>query len=1199
MKLIIVLMTTVFLQISFASEAQKVTLSEKNASLESVLKKIRKQTGYDFFGEIDLLKTAKKVNINVNNISLEDALAYCLYNQNLTYVISNRIIVIRKEKAHLAIQNTNFVQDINIYGKVVDEENKPLAGASITIKRTKKSISTNRNGEYSLKADPSDLIIISYVGYNTREIKIADIKTGIPFLITLQASTSNLQQVEVVNTGYQTLPKERATGSFQTITAKQLEHSTSPDLLKRLEGITTGLDFNNNLFQYPTNSSKFRVPTLNGLTIRGKNNLNTSPSTDPNFVSGQPLVVIDGIASPYTIDKINPNDVESINILQDAASASVWGSRAANGVIVVTTKRGRFQTPTSISFDANLNISEKIDLFYKKVMSTSDFIDAQLAQLNYNYGINGQTVADPVISTPPAFTIAQAAISPVAEIWNSWKRNKINDAEYKSQIDALRNNDIRRDYTKYLLRNTVVQNYNLSASGGINNYAYRLSANYGKTLNNTQQSDADRISVAYNASVKPVKNLSLNAIVTYNQQNRDEQGGTVITGDAFYPYTRLANDSGAPAVVPLAYRKAFQDSLAKKYGNRILDLSFKPLDEMKQSYIKYKNQLLNLNLNAAYKFSPIISASVIYNNAWGLNEQEQLRGQNSFFMRDLINKFTNATTFARVVPLGGLLIPGSGKTNNQTVRAQVNADKNWGDKHQLNAIAGIEGAQTYSDFSSTYLYGYNEQTKQVNNALPFGVATTLLFVDPSVGTAAAIIPYQTTFTDNKIRTFSFYSNAAYTYNKRYTLSASVRSDYSSVFGQGTNQHGATYFSIGGKWDINKEAFYRVSWLPTLGLKATFGYNGNVNTSVTPRPLLSYLATSAVGYRLPYATTNTTASNRDLRPEKAAFFNLAMNFGTKDNRIVGNIEYYIRKTTDLIANALLDPTTGFGSLPHNAADLRSTGVDLSLNSLNLEFNKFNWRSTFLLSYNRVKVTDLYSEKANTIGQQISNNPPYNKGADLSRLYAYRWAGLDPTTGDPMGYIDGKPVRVTGDLTVYNQIANAATSTGRYFGSAVPVYYGSFINTFNYGNFSASLNFMYKLGYYFRRPATDVLRYSQLINSNTVQGEEYARRWQKPGDEQFTNVPSMIFPIVAGGITENRDNFYYNSEINVLKGDHVRLQEINLSYTLRRNIWAIKSPRIYANVNNLGIVWRANKLGVDPDINDYPNPRSYSIGFSASF
>lgn len=1201
MKLIIVLITTAFLQISFATVAQNVTLSEKNTSLEIIFKKIRVQTGYDFFGDIGLLKSAKKINIEVKNVNLVEALNYCFQNQDITYVISNKIIVFRQKNKSLSDIHTKTTLDLNIRGKIFDENGKPLSGATITIKGTNKTTTTDQNGEYSLQVTPSNIILVSYVGYETREIKVSDIKIGTPFLIRLKLNTAKLKQIDVVSTGYQDLPKERATGSFQTITAKQLEHSTSPDLLRRLEGITTGLDFNNNILQYPTNSAKFRAPTIVALTIRGKNNLNSLPNTDPNVVSGQPLVVIDGIPSPYAIDKINPNDVESINILQDAAAASIWGSRAANGVIVIKTKRGKFQTPTSVFFNANVNVTDKMDLFYRKMMSTSDFIDAQLAQLNYN----NLVTPDPVIPDyPDDIAIGQSPLSPVAEIWNTWKNKRINDTQYKTQIDALRNNDIRNDLTKYFLRRAVTQSYNLGVSGGINNYAYYLSAGYDKSINNTINSDADRITVNYSASLKPVKNLSLDAVISYNQQNKNEQGaGTVsLTGDGLYPYSRLVDDNGNPTAVPRAYRQAFIDSLMNKFPNKLLDMSYKPLYDINQGYTKYKNQLMSLNLSASYKINSIFSASAIYSSSWGQDEQNQLKGQNSFYMRDLVNKFTDAFTnpgtLTRIIPVGGFYIPGITKYNNQTLRGQINADKTWADKHELTVILGAEAGQISSNFRNNWLYGYNEQTKTVNNELPFGILHPLLFVDPSVGTGAASIPYGTTFSDFRTRAFSVYSNAAYTYDKRYTVSASFRNDFSSIFGEGTNEHGSPYYSLGGKWTISNEKFYNLAWLPDLQLKATFGYNGNVNATVSPRPLINYSEFSSVGYRLPFASTNN-GSNRELRPEKAAMLNFALSFGTKNNRLNGNIEYYTRKTTDLIAETSLDPSTGFQTLAYNAADLRGTGVDISLNSRNLQLNKFSWNSSFLFSYNRVKVTRLFTSKPNTVLQQISNTPPYNEGADLSRLYAFRWAGLDPETGDPMGYIDGKPVRITGDRTVFNQIANAPSSTAHYFGSAVPVYYGSFRNTFNYENFSASFNFLYKLGYYFRRSNINIVRYSSLFLDNTIQGAEYKDRWQKPGDEKLTNVPSVVFPVIPGGNTEIRDYFYSNSEINVLKGDHIRLQEINLSYTFKKTFWAIKNPRIYANVTNLGIVWRANKYGIDPDINDYPNPRTYGFGLSASF
>lgn len=1192
-------MTTVYLQISLAADAQKITLSEKNTPLEKVFKKIRSQTGYDFFCDIDLLKSAKSVTIQVKDVSLEEALKFCMINQDLTYTINNKIIVIRKKSAIEVDKAKSKSKDLNLQVKVVDDNGIPLPGATILVKRTKKSFITNEKGEYNINIESTDILVVSYIGYKSKEVMASDAKQGIPFIIILSINSGLLKQVEVVSTGYQDLPKERATGSFQVITAKQLEHSTDQNLLKRLEGITTGLNFNNTSFGLPTNSSRVKIPPISALTIRGKNNLQSLPSSDPNQASGQPLVVIDGIASPYSIDKINPNDVESINILQDAAAASIWGSRAANGVIVVKTKKGSYDRPTTVSFNSNFNITDKMDLFYNKYMNISDYVSAQVAQLDFNYSQNPVTIDDPNLAMPQFF------ITPVAEIWNAYKKGNINLDEYNKQLDLLSKNDVRNDLTKYFLRKAITQSYALGIEGGTGKYAYRLSGGFDQNRNNTINSDGNRITVNYTASVKPLKDLELQAIIGYNQQNRNEQAGGntitgAVTGEGLYPYTRLVDDQGNPAVVSRTYRPAFVDLLANTYGNKILDMKWKPLDDINQGYLKYKSQLANINLNASYKFNPIFFGTITYSNAWGQDESTELRGQNSYFMRDLINRFTDPSTFERAIPLGGLYIPNIGKSNNQTLRGQLNANKTWGEKHVLTAIAGADVNQVYNNFRDSWFYGYNEKTLTVNNGLPFGVYKNTLFMDPYTGFPDDLIPYNTGFSDFKTRSISFYSNAAYTYDKRYTLSVSIRDDISSVFGRGTNNHGASYFSVGGSWSINNEKFYKIDWLPNLQLRATFGYNGNVNTTVNPSPLISYTTTSFVGNRLPYANTNDGA-NRLLRPEKASMLNLALSFGTKNNRLSGNIEYYIRKTTDLISLSSLDPSTGFNLLAFNSANLRGSGTDITLNSINLDLGKFSWTSNFLFSTNSVKVTKLFSDKAiTTVEQTLYGSTYFNQGANLSRLYAFRWAGLDPQTGDPMGYIDGKPVKVTGDLDVYNAIATAPLSSAHYFGSSVPVYFGSFRNTFNYGNFSVSANFLYKLGYYFRRNITNLVRYSALFNDNALLGAEYNQRWQKPGDEKTTNVPSLIFPVTGpGGQTEFRDLFYQYADINVLKADHIRLQEINLSYTLKKTNWIIKNPRIYANITNLGIIWRANKQGIDPDISDFPQPKTYSLGLSASF
>lgn len=1204
MKLVIVLMTTVFIQFSIAADAQKITLSAKNVPLEKIFKEIRIQTGYDFFCDLEILKNAKRVDIQLKEASLEQALHSCLRDQGLIYTIDNKIIVITRKKI-IDPGISNLFKEIYLTGKVIDETGQPLPGATITIKRTGKSVVTNEKGVYSIDVEKTDVLIVSYVGYTNREIKVSDSKPGVSFVISLSLSTNKLQQVEVVSTGYQDLPKERATGSFEVISKEQLQHSTNPNLLRRLEGITTSMDFNNQLFNTLTIGQTRQSP-IAGVTIRGKNTLTLGLVLDKFSLSGKVLIVIDGIATPYSIDDINPNDVENITILKDAAAASIWGSRASNGVIVIKSKRGMFNSPAVVSFSSNLSITDKINLFYKKRMSVSDYIDAQVHLYNDMYEANGQIpIEDPNLIQP------QQRMSPVAEIMNDFRIGRLDSLQAVAKLDALRGNDIRRDFDKYLLRKPITQNYSLGISGGSKNFAYRLSGGYDHTINQAVTDGNDRATLNYSTTINPLKNLQLQTIVSYTQQNSHTQPSDYmvraqLNGEGYYPYSRLADDQGNALPLYPEFRRAFLDTLAKNYGDKILDMNYKPLDEMKYSYNKLKSQGLNLNLNANYKISELISASLTYSYNWGLSESTILNDERSYYMRQLINKFTNPpqlpdgysedflngfTPFQRQIPLGGKYSYEPTKTNSQTLRGQINIDKTWNIKHVLSAIAGMDVGQDYSITRGAQYYGYKENGFKSFSELPFGKYIYTLYNDKDYGFNNDIIPgLSQALTFQKSRIYSFYSNAAYTYDRKYTLSGSIRKDASSTFGNTYNTGGTPFFSVGGSWSINNESFYKLSWLPYLQLRATFGYNGNTNTRISSIPTIGYNQGGVTG--LPYANT-TQGSNSKLRPEKSATLNLGLNFGLKNNRISGGIEYYNRKTIDLVASGPLDPSTGFSRLDYNIGNLRSTGIDITLNSLNIQAGQFSWTSNLLFSNNKVKVTKLYAANPPTAGQLVNNTTPYNEGAELSRLYAWKWAGLDPNTGDPMGYLNGEAVNIT-NPNVLTAIAQAPASSTKLFGSSVPVYYGSFRNTFRYQNFSVSANFLYKLGYYFRPPSTDFAFYSFLFPDNLLLGAEYANRWQKPGDEKFTNVPSIDY----SGNT-SRDLFYYYSEINVQKADHIRLQEINLSYTFNTKSSFIKNPRIYAYVNNLGVVWRANKRGLDPEARDYPQPRTYNLGFSANF
>ncbi|MCX2483975.1 SusC/RagA family TonB-linked outer membrane protein [Pedobacter sp. MR2016-24] len=1205
MRLTTVILIATMMQVSAAGFAQKITLSEKKATLKQLFIKIQAQSNYDFVYTMELLKKAKPVDINIKTAELKDVLDQILKGQSLTYTIYGKNIIIKEEDQSLFGRLKAYMSSVNISGQVYNEKREPLAGAFVRIEATKQRTLTNAEGKFFLQNAPNEgNLIVSYVGYRTDTIAIRGDKD---ISIIMMPELNMIQEVSIVSTGYQDVPKERATGSFEVITKEQLQHSTDPNLLKRLEGITTSMDFRNDLRTVNSSQRNSKNSPLADLTIRGKNTLNYNSQN----ASGQVLVVIDGIASPYSIDKVNPNDVESITVLKDAAAASIWGSRAANGVIVVKTKKGAYNRPAQISFNSSLNVADKIDYSYIKTMSISDFVDAQVQQFTANNRILPEITLGSVFDQEP--------FSPVAEIMDAWKnKNTLTESQAQTQLNVLRGNDIRNDYEKYFMRKSVRQSYSLAVDGGSQLYNYRLSAGYDKSVNNTKNSSLDRIALNYSASVRPVKNLELQGNISYNVQNNDDQAPenliSGVTNATFYPYTRLADEQGNPLELTKTYRSGLVDLLESNYGNKLLSMRYKPLEDINEGYNKIKSQNINLNFSGNYKFFEGLSAQLSYNYNSGRDEDNTLYRQNSFYMRNLINYFTTSpystdprtgndvADFVRGVPLGGSYSTNLTTSSNQALRGQLNFDHTWKEKHQVSAIAGIDVAQSYSLAKGDGYYGYNENTLQTNTLINYSTLIPILFEQDFNGYNSQYVPrLNTGFVDTKIRTYSWYSNAAYTYDRKYTLSASVRRDLSSEFGQGTNNRSTPFYSFGGSWNINNEQFYNLPLVPVLKLRATFGYNGNVNPLVFASPLITYIDYENNG--VPYSRTETSGSvsNPLLRPEKTGIWNFGLDFGLRGNRISGSIEYYNKKTSDLLANGSLDPSSGYTNAIYNTGNLRGHGVDITLNSLNLQSGKFRWNSNFLFSYNRVKVTRLFASTTNTAdGVVTGSTGSYNEGYDLSRFFGYKWAGLDPATGDPRGYLDGQIVSISNDAAGsanYRAIQNAPTSSAVYFGSAVPVFYGSLRNTFTYGAFSASVNMMYKLGYFVRRPLSNVVSYSGLFSGNgTLQGAEYNQRWQKAGDELITNVPSAVYT----SNDQARDRFYYFSETNVLKGDHIRLQEVNLAYSFSaKKNWFIRNPRVFANVTNLGIIWKANDQGIDPEVFDYPNPRTYSLGFSANF
>jgi len=1203
-QIILVMKLTTFLLIIILVQASakgfsQITLQEKDAPLEKVLKSIKQQTGYTFIYESDALQQ-RSVSVNVSNASLATTLLQCFKDQGLTYKIVDKNVIVQVKQSSVLdkIADVFKSSEIQVTGKIVDEKGNALPNATLKVKGDNYSmpVTTGDNGGFSLYVPGNNaVIVVSYVGYKTKEVTVSG--ADVQLVIHMELAVADLQQV-TISTGYQEIPKERATGSFEVITNKQLNQVTSSDILSRLVGNTTALNFNPQLS--PTSSSSpFKKGVLSTLNIRGSNNLNTNL-----YTGSYPLVVVDGVAvedngagERFSIDedpvgKINPNDVENVTILKDAAAASIWGSRAANGVIVITTKKGKYNQPMQISFNSNATVTNKPNLFYYKRASTADYVDLQ--KNLYSLGNYDGTLS---YADYAQYGYNQPAVPEVVEILEAQKNGTITADQANAQLAALGNNDIRNDITKYILRNAVNQQYSLSITGGSQDIAYRLSGGYDNDLNNTVRSWDNRLTLSSSTTIKPIKNLDIQTNITYVQFNRMDQAnesyfneaGNINLQNSFLdPYTRLADNNGNPLAVIRDNRPEYIDTAG--HGN-LLDWHYVPLTDINQGYTKTNQSEITINLQSNYRLNDVFKVGIIYNYQKLNTDVYDLAGANSYYTRNLMNLYTspynyvNPATgqpepFHRSLPMGGIYTPTLDDLTGQTLRGQLNFDKTWNVKNVINAIAGAEMRSSYGVANSNTYYGYNESTLQYNNQLDYQRTDIPYYLYNS----QTQLPYNSVNIDNRQRAVSEFINAAYTYDNRYTFSASARRDGSNVFGVATNNSFSPFYSVGGRWNINNEKFYKVDWLPTLQLRATFGYNGNVNYSVSPIATIGYA--SSVGQNgLPYAYLQG-ATNNELKPERSGVLNIGLDFGSKDSRLTGTIEYYTKNDKNLLTNAPVDPTTSFTSLDYNSADMKIKGMDIMLSSINIKSSKFSWTSNFMFSYNRSKITQIYTDVITSLNPySILLGTPV-KGTDLNAIYAFKWAGLS-NTGAPQVYLNGKP------STDYNTAAFGSNRTAlQYVGSATPVYAGSFRNSFNYQNLTLSANILYRLGYYFRRP--DAINYSGLSNGSSFLPVEYAQRWQKPGDETHTNVPAFIYPA-----NSTADIIYDNSSINVLKGDNVRLQEINLSYSFKKDNWKLKNVRIYGDIQNLGILWRANKLGYDPDVYDIPRPRTYALGLSASF
>lgn len=1040
-----------------------------------------------------------------------------------------------------------------IRGKLLSMDNNALGGADIRLLKSNTRTLSAVDGSYQLPVRVfPDTLIVNYAGYVALRQPVT--ATTASLVLYMQPLDATLAEV-TVNTGYQSLNRLRATGSFVKVDQALLNRRVSSDLLSRLESVAPGL-----VFQKPVNPQGSLPPNEKlGISIRGR-------STIDEKVSADPLIVVDNFPYEGNIANLNPNDVESVTVLKDAAAAAIWGARSANGVIVITTKKGNYNQPLKVSLNSNFTWSPKPDLCYsRRFLRASDYIGVESFLFS-----KGFFDADLLNNT------TRVPVSPVVELLARQRAGQLTPAETAAQLQALQQNDVRADFERYVYQPATAQQYAISMQGGTRSSRYNMSFGYDRNQESLVRVGGSRVTLNALSVSQPVKNLELTGGIMYtrttSELNNPSRYGGIAVGSAYgalFPYASLADASGQPLATLRDYRGAYVDSM-QKLG--FLDWKYRPLEEIALADNTNTVQDLVMRGAARYRFLQSFAVSVAYQQERQSTGSRNYNSLQTYYTRNLVNRFSLRNTatgaFTYQLPKNGILQLGQSELYSYNLRAQLDFSRSLAGGHSLSAIAGAEIRAASTTGYSRLSYGYDDATGTSVSNLNY---STSVAVNPTGFATISAPDANVTGTENRF--VSYYVNAAWSWLDRYSLSASARKDGANIFGVATNDKITPLWSAGAAWELSREKWFHVQWLDLLKLRGSYGYNGNIYNA-SAYLTATYRTSSLTG--LPYATVSSPP-NPSLRWERVRNINIGADFIVFKNRISGTLEWYDKQATDLIESAPLPPSVGFASFKGNAASLQTRGIDLSLHAA-LSRAKIGWTIDGYVSTAKDQVKQFDTRYLATSLTEASPSPgtPAATGVyavpghSLFGIYAYRWAGLDPSTGDPIGYLDGKP-----STDYLNIIRNTPVDSLVYKGASRPTLTAALRNNFSVGNWSLSFNITGKFGYFVRRRSTS-LSYQGVLSSPNA---DYALRWQQPGDEKNTSVPSLVFPA-----NTNRNSFYLNSEVLVEKADHIRLRDISVSYTFSRAQFhrlPFEKLEWYLYASNLGILWRANELGLDPD------------------
>lgn len=1090
----------------------------------------------------------------------------------------------QSSQKNTSAQQQNTTTNV-VRGYVCDENNVAMSGVVVRNLTSKKNAVTDKNGRFSVPCHGAgDRITLTFVGKRTIE---ATVELGNTMTFVMEDDEAVLD--DVVVTGYQTIKRTNATGSFGFVDSKKLTQQIHKDLLSSLEGQVAGLRFDIN----PNTGES--TPILRGV------------GTFSNNVGTQPLIVIDNIPTSMTLDEINPYDVESVTVLKDAAASSIYGALAANGVIVITTKQGK-ENGVRVNVNADWFISTKPNFKSMHYAETGDVIDFQTEM--YKAAVAKAGGEDNYFTTPNYY-------SPLYQLYRDQHDGVISEADVNQKLAQWRNVNYYDQFRDNMWRSQLTQKYNVSMTSRTSRSNQYVSFNYQHDKNRMINDSNNAFGLYFKSSFNVKKWLTLNTGIDL-RLSRAQSPEVSFSQESLDPYTAICDAQGNPVALPYGIYAGYagtsvNGTVARAFAENpaFQSFDFSPLDILNENIEKARRARIRPFVSADFKFLNMFKYSFLYQYEWNDYKRELLSDKDSYMMRMAHNALIDANGVCHL-PDGARYNQFNSSSKRYTLRNQLSFDKTFNGGHTINAATGLEFRESHTPPSmEERIYGYNPRSLS-GSRMDWETMATTGIESLMTGTTVRLMSPSVTKTDVKHRYASYYLTANYTYKYKYNASASIRWDEADLFGLDTREQKHPLWSLGAGWTLSEESFMKgtASWLSYLKLRASYGVNGNVDQASTTYFVAKYkkMSTSLqpLGQGLTYLDYDgDDLPNPKLRWEKTATTNIGLDFRLFKNLIRGNIEYYNRHGSDLLVRRFMDSTLGTDSRVVNNGEIRNRGLEVSItgNIINTEDWNFSVTLTHAINSNKVIAVD---EDPNWVASNYITSPTnyFKKGTSFNTLWAYRMGRV--VNGYPVILdADGNEMVQFDENGNVKELTHSSTLKGTdalvNMGTITPKYNGSLGLNLRYKEFELNALFVYAGGNKLRLDVADLAESGYTMRSTHIQD-----RWTTANKEGVR----MYLDMDEVGRQYASDFAYWwkYSDQQVKDANYIKLRSISLAYNLPRTLCKtlhLSNLRLTLQTNNL-FYW--SKVGKDIDPESYSHgsgsrvvhqPRTFAIGLSTSF